>query len=76
MPDTGPEAGAEGAVEKLKGAAKEVVGNVTGSDELAAEGEAQQKKAAAETDIAEHEAKAEAARAKAEAHEAEELSHQ
>lgn len=34
--------------EKLKGTAKEAAGKVTGSDELANEGEAQQEKAEAE----------------------------
>ncbi len=76
MPDTGPEAGADSAIEKLKGSAKEVTGKLAGSDDLAAEGESQQKKAAAEADVAENEAEAEAARARAEAHEAEERSHQ
>ncbi len=76
MPDTGPQAGAEGAVEGLKGSAKEVVGNVSGKEDLAQEGQAQQDKARAERDVAEQEAKAEAARAEAETHEAEQRSHQ
>ena len=76
MPDTGPKAAADSAVEGLKGAAKEVVGDVIGQDGLAAEGQAQQDKAKAERDVAEHEADAEAARAKAEGYEAEERAHQ
>lgn len=47
--------------EKAKGTAKEVAGKVTGSDELANEGEAQQEKA-------EHEEKAEQAEKKQERH--------
>lgn len=76
MPDTGAKAGADSAIEGLKGAAKEVVGKVAGKDDLAAEGQAQQDKAKAEREVAEHEAKAEAARAEAVGHEAEERAHQ
>jgi uncharacterized protein YjbJ (UPF0337 family) len=76
MPDTGPEAGADAAVEGLKGSAKEVVGGLTGKDDLQQEGQAQQDKAKAEREVAEQEAKAEASRAEAEAHEAEQRGHQ
>lgn len=73
---TGPEAGIKGAVEDVKGKAKEAAGAVTGDDELRREGSAQQDKAAAEREVAANEAQAERARAKAEAHEAEQRSHQ
>lgn len=76
MADTGPQAGAEGAVEGLKGSAKEVVGALTGNEDLEQEGQAQQEKAQEEREVAEHEAKAEASRAKAEALEEEQRSHQ
>jgi uncharacterized protein YjbJ (UPF0337 family) len=74
--DSGPEAGAKGVIEDVKGKAKEAVGAVTGKDDLKAEGEAQQRKAEAERDVAKKEAEAEKARATAEAHEAEQRSHQ
>jgi uncharacterized protein YjbJ (UPF0337 family) len=74
--DSGPEAGAKGVIEEVKGKAKQAVGAVTGNDDLQAEGEAQQRKADAERDVAEKEAEAEKARATAEAHEAEQRAHQ
>jgi uncharacterized protein YjbJ (UPF0337 family) len=74
--DTGPEAAAKGVVEDVKGRAKEAVGAVTGKDDLREEGEAQQRKADAERDVAKKEAEAEKARAAAEAHEAEQRAHQ
>jgi uncharacterized protein YjbJ (UPF0337 family) len=74
--DSGPEAGAKGIVEDVKGKVKEAAGALTGKDELKREGEAQQDKAAAERDVAAKEAEAEKARAEAEAHEAEQRSHQ
>jgi uncharacterized protein YjbJ (UPF0337 family) len=74
--DSGPEAGAKGIVEDVKGKVKEAAGALTGKDELKREGEAQQEKAAAERDVAAKEAEAEKARAEAEAHEAEQRSHQ
>ena len=74
--DSGPEAGAKGVIEDVKGKAKEAVGAVVGNDDLEAEGEAQQRKAEAERDVAKKEAEAEKARATAEAHEAEQRSHQ
>jgi uncharacterized protein YjbJ (UPF0337 family) len=74
--DTGPEAGAKGVVEDVKGKVKEAAGAVSGKDHLRHEGRAQQDKAAAERDVAANEAKAEKSRAEAEAHEAEQRSHQ
>jgi uncharacterized protein YjbJ (UPF0337 family) len=74
--DSGPKAGLEGIVEDVKGKVKEVAGRVTGRDDLEDEGEAQQEKAGAKRDVAEHEAKAEAGRAKAEEREAEQRVHQ
>jgi uncharacterized protein YjbJ (UPF0337 family) len=74
--ETGPEAGANGVIEGIKGKAKEVAGTLTDNDQLKAEGAAQQKKADAERDVAEKEAEAEAARAKADSHEAEQRAHQ
>ncbi len=74
--DSGPEAAVKGIVEDVKGKAKEVAGAVTGRDELAREGEAQQKKADSQREVAAKEAEAEKARADAAAHEAEEKSHQ
>ena len=74
--DTGPEAGAKGGVEDLKGRVKEAAGSLTGNPELEREGEAQQEKAEAQRDVAEHEAKADAARAEARARESEQRSHQ
>jgi uncharacterized protein YjbJ (UPF0337 family) len=74
--DTGPEAGAKGVVEGLKGKVKEAAGALSGKDELKQEGEAQQAKADAQRDVATKEAEAEKARAEAAAHEAEQRSHQ
>jgi uncharacterized protein YjbJ (UPF0337 family) len=74
--DSGPEAGAKGVVEEVKGRVKQAVGDLTGDDRLRNEGRAQQEKADAEREVAEKEAQAEAARAKAEAKEAEQRSHQ
>ncbi len=68
--ETGPKAGAKGIVEDVKGKAKEVVGEVTGKENLEREGRAQQDKAANEREVAKHEAEAEEARAKADADEA------
>lgn len=72
MPDksSGPEAAVKGIVEDVKGRAKEGIGAVTGNDRLKDEGQAQQDKAAADREVAEHEGKAEAARAKAAVEEA------
>lgn len=74
--DSGPEAGAKGVAEEVKGRVKEAAGTLTGNDRLQREGEAQQQKADAERDVAKKEAQAEQARAKAEAKEAEQRSHQ
>ena len=43
--DSGPESGAKGVVEDIKGKAKEVVGEVTGDESKEREGRAQQDKA-------------------------------
>jgi uncharacterized protein YjbJ (UPF0337 family) len=74
--ETGPRAAVSGAVEDVKGKAKEVAGTVIDNEELKQEGRAQQDKAEAQRDVARHEAKAEKARAEAEAREAEQRSHQ
>lgn len=74
--DSGPEAGAKGIVEAVKGKAKEAVGAVSGHDELRREGRAQQEKADAEREVAAKEAQAEKARAEAAVHESEQRSHQ
>jgi len=74
--DTGPEAGAKGVVEDLKGKAKEVIGEVTGDESKEREGRAQQDKAHAQRDVAKHEAEADAARSEAAMHEAEQRAHQ
>ena len=76
MGDSGPEAGAKGVAEEVKGRAKEAVGSVRGDNDMKREGAAQQRKADADRDVAEHEAKAEKARAASDAHEAEERAHQ
>ncbi len=57
---------AGGAVEKVKGAAKQGLGVVTRDEELRAEGEAQQEKAEAQTQARKHEAKSEYHEKKAE----------
>lgn len=74
--DTGPEAGAKGVVEGVKGKVKEAAGALTGKDELKREGQAQQAKADSQREVAEKEADAEKARGEAAAHEAEQRSHQ
>ena len=74
--DIGPEAGAKGIVEDVKGKVKEGVGTVTGNDSLKREGSAQQDKAEAQREVAGKEAEAEKARAKAEADEARERAEQ
>ncbi|MBV8949697.1 MAG: CsbD family protein [Actinobacteria bacterium] len=74
--DSGPEAGAKGVVEEVKGRVKEAAGTVTGNERLKGEGRAQQDKADAEREVAGKEAEAEKARAKAEAKEAEQRAHQ
>ena len=74
--DSGPEAGAKGIVEDLKGKAKDAIGNLTGNEELEREGEAQQAKADAQRDVAAKEAEAEKARAEAKAQEAQQRANQ
>lgn len=74
--DTGPEAGAKGAAEEIKGRVKEAAGALFGDEDLEREGDAQQAKAEAQREVAEQEARADAARAEAEAREAEQRSHQ
>jgi len=74
--DSGPEAGLSGAVEGIKGKAKEAIGALTDNDDLKAEGKAQQDKADAERQVAVKEAEAEKERAKAQALEAEQKAHQ
>lgn len=73
---SGPETGAEGVVEDLKGRAKEALGAAIADESLKQEGEAQQDKAAAQRDVADKEAEAAKARAEASAAEAEQRSHQ
>jgi uncharacterized protein YjbJ (UPF0337 family) len=60
----------KGVVEDVKGKAKEVIGTVTGRNDLINEGKAQQDKAEARRDATAKEAKAEKARAKAKLQEA------
>jgi len=71
MGESGPKAGVKGAVEDVKGKAKEAVGALKGDDRLQEEGQAQQEKADAERDVAKREAQAEASRADAKEKEAE-----
>jgi uncharacterized protein YjbJ (UPF0337 family) len=59
---SGPQEAVEGIVEGAKGKAKEVIGAVTGRDDVKREGEAQQDKADAQRDAAKKEAEAESAR--------------
>jgi uncharacterized protein YjbJ (UPF0337 family) len=73
---SGPAEAVKGIVEDAKGKAKEAIGTVTGRDDLAREGEAQQDKAEAQRDAAKKEAEAEAARGGAEAAEQRQKSHQ
>ena len=74
--DTGPEAATKGAVEGVKGKAKEAVGAATGREGLRREGRAQQEKAESQRDVAAKEAEAEKARAEVAAHEADQRGHQ
>ncbi len=76
MADSGPEAGAKGVVEGVKGKAKEAVGAVTGDDGLKREGRAQQEKAESQREVAAKEAEADKARAEAKSHEAEQRANQ
>jgi uncharacterized protein YjbJ (UPF0337 family) len=74
--NSGPEEAVKGVVEDAKGKAKEVIGTVTGRNDLIREGQAQQDKADAQRDAAKKEAQAEAARAGADAAEKRQESHQ
>lgn len=74
--NTGPEEAVRGVVEGVKGKAKEVIGTVTGRDDVVREGQAQQDKADAQRDAAKKEAEADAARAGAKAAEAREKAEQ
>ena len=68
----GPAEGIKGVVEGVKGKAKakEVMGSVTGNDDLVDESKAQQDKADAQRDLAMKEAEAEKVRGEANADEA------
>ncbi|BBY60286.1 microaggregate-binding protein 1 [Mycolicibacterium sarraceniae] len=74
--NSGPEEAIKGIVEGVKGKAKEVVGAVTGRDDLQREGQAQQDKADAQREAAQKEAEAESARAAAKVSEAREKAEQ
>lgn len=74
--NSGPEEAAKGVVEGVKGKAKEVVGAVTGRDDIQREGQAQQDKSDAQREAAKKEAEAESARGAAESNEARQKSHQ
>jgi len=74
--DSGPQAGAKGVVEGVKGKLKEAAGVITDKDDLRQEGRAQQQKAEAQRKVASKEAEAEKARAEASAREALQKSHQ
>jgi uncharacterized protein YjbJ (UPF0337 family) len=74
--NTGPESGAKGIAEGVKGKVKEAAGALTGDEDMREEGRAQQEKAEAERDVARKEAEAEKARGVATAREAEQRSHQ
>lgn len=64
---SGPQEAVEGAVEGIKGKAKEFGGTIAGRDDLVKEGQAQQDKADAQRDAGKKEAEAESARAGAKA---------
>ena len=74
--NSGPGEAIRGVVEDVKGKAKEAVGNVTGRDDVAREGQAQQDKAEAQRNAAKKEAEAEAARGSAKAAEQRQKFHQ
>lgn len=73
---SGPQEGIEGVVEGVKGKAKEVIGAVTGRDDVKREGQAQQDKGEAQRDAAKKEAEADAARGGAAAAEERQKAHQ
>lgn len=64
---SGPQEAVKGAVEGVKGKAKEVGGTILGRDDLTEEGQAQQDKSDAQRDAGKKEAEAESARAGADA---------
>jgi uncharacterized protein YjbJ (UPF0337 family) len=64
---SGPQEAVKGAVEGIKGKAKEVGGTLAGRDDVVKEGQAQQDKADAQRDAGKKEAEAESARAGAKA---------
>jgi uncharacterized protein YjbJ (UPF0337 family) len=70
--DSGPEAGAKGAMEDVKGKVKEAAGRLVGNDALRREGQAQQDKADSQQEVAQKETAAEKARAEAAVNEARE----
>jgi uncharacterized protein YjbJ (UPF0337 family) len=72
----GVEEAVEGAVEGVKGKAKEVIGKVTDRGDLHREGVAQQDKADAQREAGKKEAEAEGARGAAKASEAREAAEQ
>jgi uncharacterized protein YjbJ (UPF0337 family) len=74
--NSGPQEGIKGAVEDVKGKAKETVGTVAGRNDLTEEGKAQQDKADAQKDAAKKEAEAESARGGAKAAEKRQESNQ
>jgi uncharacterized protein YjbJ (UPF0337 family) len=74
--NSGPEEAVKGVVEGVKGKTKEVIGAVTGRDDLQREGQAQQDKADSQREAAQKEAEAESARASAKANEAREKAEQ
>jgi uncharacterized protein YjbJ (UPF0337 family) len=63
-------------LEKAKGTAKEVAGKATGSDEMAKEGQAQQKKGMKEEEAQEAQAEANAKAQQAAGYEGEQRKHQ
>ena len=73
---SGPQEAVEGVVEGVKGKAKEVLGAVTGRDNVKREGEAQQDKGEAQRDAAKKEAEAHSARGAARASEERQKSNQ
>jgi uncharacterized protein YjbJ (UPF0337 family) len=74
--NSGPEEAVKGVVEDVKGKAKEVIGTVSGRNDLVNEGKPQQHKADAQRAAAQKQAAAEPARAGAAAAEKRQESHQ
>jgi uncharacterized protein YjbJ (UPF0337 family) len=74
--ESGPESGAKGVFEGVKGKAKEAAGSITGNEQRQREGEAQQDRAASEREVARKEAEAEKARGEAAADESRQRSEQ